>query len=143
MTMFTIVFHDGCTRHVTDAQRSAVLQAVARGEKNVILGQDLLTLSSISRVQPSVDWLRDQQDRLQGTDFRVCDFGRKHGRRDECDCVTRLALPLAPAAAQTLLTDLTAANRDGTLSEVGKALWEKGYPALLASAHPESRHLLP
>jgi hypothetical protein len=140
--MFTIVFHDGCTRHVTPAQRAAVLQAVARGEKSVILGQDLLTLSSISRIQPSIDWLRDQQDRFQGTDFRVCDFGRKHGKGDECDCVTRLALPLTPAAAQELLADLCEARKTDTLSDAGKALWEKSYPSQLAAAYPDLRRLL-
>jgi hypothetical protein len=141
--MFTIVFHDGCTRHVTPAQRAQVLQGVANGEKNVLIGQDLITLSSISRMQPSRDWLTDQREKLQGGDFRVCDFGRKHARTDECDCVTRLALPLTPDAAHTLLADLCEARKDGTLSPAGTMLWEKGYPQLMTSAYPDLRRLLP
>lgn len=139
--MFTLTFFDGSVRHVRPDQADAIREDLLAGKKHILVDGSLIALSAVSRIDPSGQWLDDQREKAWG-DQRYCDFGHKHGRREECDCVTKLRLPLTEAAARSLLADLVDARRDDTLSAVGKALWEKSYPHLLTSAYPDLRRLL-
>lgn len=54
--MKTIIFHDGATKEITREQEQAIIQDSCSTKKHIVIGGDLISFSSISRIVSTEDY---------------------------------------------------------------------------------------